>query len=126
MVTGEERPGESAAPTVLIANDVIGEIAGLAAAEVDGVSALSGGLVGGITEMLGKKVPRGVRVEVRGRAVELDLYIVVQYGGKIPDIANRVQQRVKRRVEAMTGLTVQAVNVHIQGVAFANRSDNGE
>lgn len=106
-------------PTVQIANDVIAVIAGIAAGEVDGVAAMSAGLAGGLTEMLGKKTAsRGVKIEVKENHVSLDLFVVVRYGAKIPEVASRIQDRVKIQVERMTGLTVANVNIHIQGVSF--------
>ncbi|OLZ08540.1 Asp23/Gls24 family envelope stress response protein [Sulfobacillus thermosulfidooxidans] len=112
-------------PSVRIANEVIAVIAGIAASEVDGVAAMSGGLTGGITEMLGKKAAsRGVKLEVKDNRVSLDLYVVVQYGAKIPEVASRIQDRVKEQVELMTGLTVSDVNIHVQGVSFASTEDN--
>jgi len=105
--------------SVKIADEVVGVIAGIAAAEVDGVVSLSGGLVGGLSEMLGKRSPaRGVKVEVGTRQAALDLNIVVEYGARIPEVAQRVQEAVKRAVESMTGLEVVEVNIHIQGVSF--------
>ena len=78
---------------------------------------MSGGIVGGITEMLGKKnLAKGVRVEVGEREAAIDLYVVVEYGVRIPDVAQKVQEEVKKAVESMTGLEVVEVNIHIQGV----------
>lgn len=107
-------------PVVQVAHDVIGSIAGIAAAEVPGIAGMSGGLVGGLTEMLGKRsLGKGVRVEVRGTVVTLDLFVIVAYGSKIPEVAVRVQDVVKKQVESMTGLTVGTVNIHVQGISFA-------
>lgn len=104
---------------VRISDEVVSTIASMAAGEVDGVAGMSGGLVGGLTEMLGKRNPsRGVRVEVGERATIIDLYLMVDYGVRIPTVAQRVQEKVKQVVEDMTGLKVAAVNIHIQGVAF--------
>jgi uncharacterized alkaline shock family protein YloU len=104
---------------VRISDDVVGTIAGIAATEVEGVAGMSGGIVGGITEMLGRKnLAKGVKVEVGERETALDLFIVVDYGVRIPEVAQRVQESVKSSVESMTGLRVVEVNIHIQGVAF--------
>lgn len=106
--------------SIRIADEVVGIIAGLAATEVDGVAGMSAGLVGGIAEMLGKKnLSKGVKVEVGEREAAVDLYIIVEYGVRIPDIALRVQENVKRAIESMTGLDVVEVNIHVQGVGFA-------
>ena len=105
--------------SIRIADEVVGIIAGMAATEVPGVAGMSAGLVGGIAEMLGKKnLAKGVKVEVGEREAAVDLYIIVEYGVRIPDIALRVQESVKRGIESMTGLDVVEVNVHIQGVGF--------
>ncbi|MBP2625549.1 MAG: hypothetical protein H6Q68_260 [Firmicutes bacterium] len=111
---------------IRIADEVVGIIAGMAATEVSGVAGMSAGLVGGIAEMLGKKnLAKGVKVEVGEREAAVDLYIIVEYGVRIPDIALRVQENVKRGIESMTGLDVVEVNVHIQGVGF-NQDNKGE
>jgi uncharacterized alkaline shock family protein YloU len=109
--------------SIRIADEVVGIIAGMAATEVSGVAGMSAGLVGGIAEMLGKKnLAKGVKVEVGEREAAVDLYIIVEYGVRIPDIALRVQENVKRGIESMTGLDVVEVNVHVQGVGFNQES----
>jgi uncharacterized alkaline shock family protein YloU len=112
--TGETKPN-----SVKIADEVVGVIAGIAASEVEGVASMSGGVVSGLGEMLGKKsFSKGVKVEVGERQTALDLYIVMEYGIRIPEVARRVQENVKRAVESMTGLEVVEVNVHVAGVSF--------
>ncbi|MGI5891372.1 MAG: Asp23/Gls24 family envelope stress response protein [Bacillota bacterium] len=107
------------AGTVKIANDVVATIAGLAAIEVEGVAGMSGGVVGGIVEMLGKKnMTKGVKVEVGTEKAELDIYIIVEFGVAIQKVAQEVQESVKTAVETMTGLQASAVNIHVQGVTF--------
>jgi len=115
-----EKTERNEAGLIRIADEVVGIIAGLAATEVTGVAGMSAGLVGGIVEMLGKKnLAKGVKVEVGEREAAVDLYIIVEYGVRIPDVALRVQENVKRAIESMTGLDVVEVNIHIQGVGFA-------
>ncbi|MEW6523124.1 MAG: Asp23/Gls24 family envelope stress response protein [Bacillota bacterium] len=105
--------------SVKIADEVVAVIAGVAASEVGGVVGMSGGLVGDIGEMLGKRnLSKGVKVLVGDKETAIDLYIIVQYGACIPDVAHKVQQNVKSAVEVMTGLRVVEVNIHVQGVAF--------
>ena len=103
--------------TVRIANEVVAIIAGLAATEIDGVLGMSGGITGDITEMLGmKNLSKGVKVEVGEKESAIDIFIVVEYGSRISEVAKLVQQNVKDTVETMTGLNVIEVNVHVQGV----------
>jgi len=112
--TGEEKIKYG---TVKIANDVVSIIAGLAATEVDGVAGMSGGITRDITEMLGmKSLSKGVKVEVGEKEAAIDLFIIVEYGMKISEVARNVQENVKNKVETMTGLRVVEVNVNVQGV----------
>ena len=108
------------ASNLTISEEVIGIIAGLAAAEVEGVSGMTLGFVDGINQMLGnnKKYTKGVKIELEGNDVTIDLYVIVKYGVKIPDVAFSIQNYVKNSVESMTGLNVKAVNINVQGVTF--------
>jgi len=108
------------ASNLTISEDVIGIIAGLAAAEVEGVSGMTLGFVDGINQILGsnKKYSKGVKIELQGSEVVIDLFVIVKYGVKIPDVAFSIQNSVKSSVEAMTGLCVKAVNINVQGVTF--------
>ncbi|WP_161820925.1 Asp23/Gls24 family envelope stress response protein [Sporotomaculum syntrophicum] len=107
--------------SIRIADDVVRIIAGMAAAEVPGVVGMSSGVVGGIAEKLGRKnLSKGVKVEVGEKEAAVDIFIVVEYGSSIPEVAAKIQDAVKGAVEKMTGLTVVEINVNVQGVAFAN------
>ncbi|MBP2653003.1 MAG: alkaline shock protein 23 [Firmicutes bacterium] len=115
-----ERTEHTDAGSIRIADEVVGIIAGMAATEIPGVAGMSGGLVGGIAEMLGKKnLSKGVKVEVGEREAAVDLFIIAEYGVRIPDVALKVQENVKRAIESMTGLDVVEINIHVQGVGFA-------
>jgi uncharacterized alkaline shock family protein YloU len=110
---------ETGLGSIKIADEVVSIIAGLAATEIDGIAGMSGGLVGGIAEMLGRKnFSKGVKVEVGEKEAAIDLYIIVKYGVRIPDVALAAQENIKRAIENMTGLSVVEVNVHVQGVNF--------
>ena len=103
--------------TIKISEEVVAIIAGIAATEVPGVAGMSGGIAGGIAEMLGRKnLSKGVKVEVGEKEAAIDLYIIVEYGCRIPDVAWDIQEKVKKSVQTMTGLEVVEVNIHIQGV----------
>lgn len=101
-----------------VSADVIAVISGVAVSEVEGVSAMSSGFAGGISEVLsGKKnLAKGIKVDINEKNVNIDVNIIVEYGTRIPDVAYEIQTRVKKAVESMTGLNVEEVNVHVQGV----------
>ncbi len=122
MDGGRTLPSELGA--IRIADEVVSIIAGLAATEVEGVASMSGGIVGGIAEALGRKnLSKGVKVEVGEQEAAVDLYLIVGYGSRIPDVAWTVQENVKKAIETMTGLAVVNVNVHVQGVSFPQQKD---
>ncbi|ADO77039.1 Asp23/Gls24 family envelope stress response protein [Halanaerobium praevalens] len=105
--------------SIQIADEVVGIITGLAATEIDGVAGMSGGLAGGIADMLGRKsLSKGVKVQVEDQTASVDVYVIIDYGNSIPDVAWKIQDNVKEAIEGMTGLDVKAVNVHVQGVNF--------
>ena len=111
---------------IKIADDVVAVIAGVAVSEVPGVYEMAGGFAGGITEVLsGKKnLAKGIKVDLSESKVKIDVNIIVEYGSRIPDVAFEIQTRVKKAVEGMTGLTVEEVNVHVQGVNTDTMKDN--
>lgn len=104
---------------IKISDDVVAVIAGVAVSEVSGVAGMAGGFAGGISEVLsGKKnLSKGIKVEVGEKETKIDVNIIVEYGTRIPDVAFEIQNKVKKAVEAMTGLKVLEVNVHVQGVS---------
>lgn len=103
--------------SINISNDVVSTVASLAASSVSGVSGMVSSISGGFAELLGKKnMSKGVKVSVTDKKATLDLAIIVEYGAKIPDVAWEIQEKVKSEVEAMTGLSVIAVNVSVEGV----------
>lgn len=109
---------------VRIADEVVSIIAGIAATEIQGVAGMSGGITHGIAEMLGKKnLSKGVKVNVGESEATIDLFVVLDYGVRIPDVTRAIQEAVKQNVETMTGLTVLEVNVFVQGVKLQGTSD---
>ena len=94
---------------VKISDEVVATIAGIATEEIKGVFGMYASFTDGIAEKLGakKSFSKGVKVEVAENAVVVDLYIVVEYGAKIPDISWEIQENVKNNIETMTGLEVE-------------------
>ena len=107
--------------TVSFATEVVATIAGLAATEVEGVASMSS-QNSGLADMFSRKNTRnftkGVRIDLDGNKVTVDITIVVEYGSPVPDVARSIQENVKKAIETMTGLRVVEVNVHVQGVKF--------
>ncbi|MBC7766120.1 MAG: Asp23/Gls24 family envelope stress response protein [Hyphomonadaceae bacterium] len=105
--------------SIKIADDVIATIAGVAASEIKGVVSMNQSIASGIAELLGKKnLGKGVRVENKEDATNIDLYISVEYGTRIPEIAWQIQENVKKSLESLAGIKVGKVNIHVEGVAL--------
>jgi len=86
------------------------------------------GFVDGINQILGsnKKYSKGVKIDLDGKKVTIDLYVNVKYGVRIPDIAWAAQNAVKDSVENMTGLEVANVNINVQGISFDKKETSKE
>ena len=103
--------------TVQISDEVVAVIAGLAATEVEGVSAMAGNVTNELMSRVGvKNLAKGVRVEILGQRVKVSLSLMMHYGYNIPTTCGKVQEKVKSTIENMTGLDVTDVNVRIAGV----------
>lgn len=114
--------------SIRISEDVVKIIAGLAATEVAGVAGMSGGIAGGIAEKLGRKnLSKGVKADVGEKEAAIDIFVIIDYGAKIQEVASKIQSNVKDAVERMTGLKVLEVNVNVQGVSFGpeNKEEEG-
>lgn len=102
---------------VVIADEVLAIIAGIAATEVEGVHSMDGGWSGQFISKLGiKDLARGVKVQVREGEVKLDLSLNMEYGYAIPKVSDLVQDKVSASINNMTGLNVSEVNIRISGV----------
>jgi len=102
---------------VMIADDVIATIAGLAATEAEGVSAMQGNVTNELVGKLGmKNLTKGVHIKVTEKGVAVDLSVQMRYGYSIPKTCKVIQEKVKTAIENMVGLSVEVVNVHIVGV----------
>lgn len=111
-MTVSEEFNDAGTDSIKISNEAVATYAGIAVSEVPGVYAMAGGFSLG-----GKKnLTKGIKVEAGEKNTKIDVNIIVDYGVRIPEVAFEIQTRVKKSVEAMTGLKVLEVNVHIQGV----------
>lgn len=112
---------------VRIADDVVANIAAIAATEIEGVA----GTVGNVTKELMSRLllnPRskGVKVVIDGNMVTIDMALIMKYGYNIPITSKQVQERVKTSVENMTGLTVVNVGIRIVGIDMKEEEPLGE
>lgn len=101
-----------------IADEVIAVAAARAILNTEGVCDLSGGIGDSISKTILRKetLSKGIKTDQSDEGIRLDVYIVVYYGERIPDIAWNIQRNVKDKIQEMTERKVLAVNIHVQGV----------
>lgn len=108
---------------VRISDEVVANIAVIAAGEIEGVSAVVGSnKTNDFKNFVGmKNYSKAVRVEMCEKIVSVDMAITVGYGYSLPKCGKAVQERVKQSIESMTGLEVSDVNVRIAGVDIGEK-----
>ena len=103
---------------ISISDDVLATVAGISAIECYGIVGMaSKRATDGLVELLGSEnLTRGIKVVSQGSDVNIDLYIIVEYGISIAAVAKNVIETVKYNVETLTGVTVKKVNILVEGV----------
>ncbi len=106
---------------IIIANEAIAVITGLAAMEVEGVASMAGDATRELISKIGiKTLSKGVKVDVLEDVVTVDVTLNLKYGYNVKDVSVKVQDKVKIAIENMTGLTVADVNVRVAGIEVAS------
>lgn len=107
---------------IRISEDVIAQLAIKALTSVEGVLPANPGLMANLR--LGRKTINGVRIaisETESPEIDIDVYITVKYGLRIPDVCWDVQEAIKDQVERFTGYAIKGVNIYVQGISFADK-----
>ncbi len=103
---------------ITIKDEVLADLAGLTCTRCYGIVGMaSQSLHEGVAELLGREsLRKGVRLKRRDGAVSFDLYVIIKAGLNIVEVAHNLIEQVKYVVETCTGLKVEDVQVHVQGV----------
>ena len=111
---------------IKVENDVIAKIAAEATLETTGVAGLCEGLTDALTKTIlhSESYKKAIRLTEEDGGYIIDVLVIVMYAVRIPEVAWNIQRNVKREVEAMTGQSVKAVNIHIQEVYFPEGEEN--
>jgi uncharacterized alkaline shock family protein YloU len=121
----DPRPAQLAAQVkgrIDIEDEVVEKVAGLAAAEVEGVADLGGDVaraVESVRERVGighRRGDQGVKAHINGREVSIEVTIVIEYGHVVMDVARQVKTNVAIQTNRMLGLRVVEVNVVVDDV----------
>jgi uncharacterized alkaline shock family protein YloU len=109
-----------------ISPTAVGHLASSAVVKSYGVVGMaSPDLRGGLAELLNRDLHRGVRVQHINDQFIIDLYVIIQYGTRISEVAHNIMRTVKYRVEKSLGIPVARVNVHVQGLRMTESRDRG-
>ena len=112
---------KSAEGSCIISEGVMTSIVATAAMETDGVAGLAGHAADIRGVISRNEAARAVRVSNTANDTILDVYITLEQGARIQETALALQQNIKAAVQAMTGRPVTRVNVHVDGVAVAEK-----
>lgn len=112
---------------MMITDEVLAIMAGVAASEIKSVYKMSGGFTGGLVEVFGRRnLSKGVKVDTRNDKTIIDLYVIIKYGYRIPEAAWEIQEHVKKTIEELADIEIDAVNIHVQGVSFGGSDEDTE
>ena len=103
---------------ITISEDVLLKVAGYAALECYGIVAMSSKRAkDGFVEWLGKEnLTKGVQVNITEAGIDIDLFIIVEYGISIVEVCNIIKSQVCYKIENMTGAKVRRVNISVEGI----------
>lgn len=104
--------------TIYISEDVMLKVVGYAALECYGIVAMSSKRAkDGIVEWLGREnLSKGVQIKSVDEMVDVDLFIVVEYGISVTAVCTSIKEVVKYKLESMTGIKVRNVNITVEGI----------
>ena len=77
-------------------------------------------LATGIVNLLSHDSKRGIEVRVEDNQILIDVYVIIEYGTRIAEVARSVMNVVKYNVERALGIPVAEVNVHVEGLRVSN------
>ena len=109
---------QTALGTVTVNEEVLLKVAGFAALECYGIVGMAAKrTTDGIVQLMGREnLGRGVRIRAAADSVDVDLYIIVEYGISISAVATTIIETVKYKIEHLTGIKVNRVNVSIEDI----------
>lgn len=115
-----------------VTNETIGNIASLNLADVKGVVGSRKSIIKEITDMLKGATSeneieddsRTIKVEIKDNKPLINLYIIIKYGVRIPDIAWDIQTRIKEGLMKKLGIDINEIDIHVQGIQFPKKTQS--
>jgi len=115
-----------------ITRETIESMISLNLADVKGVVGSRKTIIKEITDMLsgttnGNEIDissRNIKVEIKNNKPLINLYIIIKYGVRIPDIAWEIQNRIKENIMKKLAINVNKIDIHIQGIQFPKKTQS--
>ena len=98
--------------------EVIALYAGTTAVECFGIVGMAAvNMKDGLVRLLKREsLTHGINVSVKENAISIDFHVIVSYGVSISTVADNLTDSVKYKVEEFTGMTVEKINIFVEGV----------
>ena len=103
---------------ISISDEAIARVAAHAALECYGIVAMSSKRAkDGLVQWLGREnLSKGVQLRLVDDMLDVDLFIIVEYGISIAEVCKTIAQTVRYKLESMTGVKVRRVNISVEGI----------
>ena len=104
---------------IVIDTDVIALYAGTTAVECFGIVGMAAvSMKDGLVKLLKREsLTHGINVELdENNEISIDFHVIVSYGISISTVADNLIENVKYKVEEFTGMTVEKINIFVEGV----------
>ncbi|MGI5950200.1 Asp23/Gls24 family envelope stress response protein [Peptoniphilus sp.] len=103
---------------IIIDDNVIANIVGISAMESYGIVGMaSKNATDGIFELLRfENLSKGIKVNTEDNQINIELHVILEYGVKISTVCENIIERVKYNVEDLTGLTVDNIEISVEGI----------
>jgi uncharacterized alkaline shock family protein YloU len=115
-----------------ISKETIESIVSLNLADVKGVVGSRKTIIKEITEMLMGDTDkselnissRTIKIEIKNNKPLINLYIIIKYGVRIPNIAWDIQNRIKESIKNKLGININEIDIHIEGIQFPKKTQS--
>lgn len=103
---------------IIIDDNVIANIAGISAMETYGIVGMaSKNAADGIFELLRfENLSKGIKVNTENNQINIELHVILEYGVKISTVCENIIERVRYNVEELTGLTIDNIEISVEGI----------
>jgi len=112
---------------ITISEEVVAEIARVAAMRVDGIARPKGGMPGGLKGFFGgEDISPDIKTELNEDGAHVELKIAVEYGFPVHEVAQGIQENVENDIKQMAGVEVTGVDIYVKKVVPSERRDEQE